>query len=79
MIASGYSLHLYCDTPGCPNGQAQRQGDDFSPPGNFSDEERSQCYRYARIAGWIINRGTRTCVCPKCAKAGINPPAELPD
>jgi len=76
MIASGYSLHLYCETPGCPNGQAQSHGDSSVPPGDFSHEERSTCYKRARQAGWIINHRYRTTVCPICAKAGKLPPKE---
>lgn len=76
MIASGYSLHLYCDTPGCPNGLARHQGDTSVPPGDFSDEERSVCYKRARRAGWLINHRYRTTVCPECAKAGKLPPKE---
>lgn len=69
MIASGYSLHLYCDTPGCPN-QNCTGG---VVPGDFAHEERSVCYRMARKAGWVINRRYRTTVCPECAKAGKLP------
>lgn len=76
MISSGYSLHLYCDIKGCPNSQAKGSGDNFAPPGEFSDEDRSVCYKQARRAGWLVNHRYRTTVCPTCAKAGKLPPKE---
>lgn len=76
MIASGYSLHLYCDTPGCPNQNCKGSADDPRAPGDFSHEERSVCYKRARRAGWLINHRYRTTVCPECAKSGKLPPKE---
>jgi hypothetical protein len=74
VIASGYSLHLYCDTPGCPNQNCTGSADNPVVPGDFSHEERSVCYKMARKAGWVINMRARTVVCPICSKAGIQPP-----
>lgn len=79
MIVSGYSVNLYCDgAPDCPN----RLGgiNTYSgPAADFSDEERAQCYKDIRKAGWVLNRRVGTAVCPRCAKAGISPPDTLPE
>jgi len=59
LIASGYSLDLYCkwNNPDHVWGEFPHQ---------YSDEEKAKCWRLARKAGWIVHRD-RTATCPKCA------------
>ncbi len=66
MIASGYTLDLYCDREDKHPGGANLQG---AWHAQFSDEERAQCFRAAAKAGWQVDRGARTCLCPFHASA----------
>lgn len=65
MIASGYSMDLYCDGVGCthkswqPNAKAQFTGETFG-----------DCAAQAKRGGWKISRDRTKCLCPDCAKAG---------
>jgi hypothetical protein len=68
MMVGCYSLHLYCDRAGCPNGRALPDGDQGRPPGEFThDKNEAGAMRRARKAGWKILTDW-TCLCPACAK-----------
>jgi len=69
MIVGGYSLHLYCDADGCPNGRALGHAEYSRPPGEFthSTNERGAMAK-ARRAGWKLNLRDWTCLCPDCSK-----------
>lgn len=63
MIASGYTLDLYCDRKGCKRGaygnpRAQQ----------FSDESKAVCRRLAKRAGWHVDYTKGAAVCPGCAR-----------
>ena len=63
MIASGYSMHLYCDSgQNCKaytwNGESKDQ---------FFGETFSEVVRMARGKGWRINSKKRTAFCPQCS------------
>lgn len=60
MIASGYTLALYCDLE-----SDDHEFNEF--PHEFCNEKRSVCWRKARQAGWYISMIERTAICPKCA------------
>ncbi len=73
MIASGYTLDLYCDRVGLPivlKGAApgQHKYDEF--PHVYFGETRAEVTREARKDGWRINWAKRTCVCPRCTGKG---------
>ncbi len=70
MIVGCYSLHLYCDTPGCPMGRCAPSSDGIGrAPGEFThDKNETGAIAKARRAGWKINLGYGTCFCPTCSK-----------
>lgn len=61
MIASGYSLDLYCDN----DPAVTHRWNEF--PHQYSAEDRAECRRRAKQDGWRINWTKRTAICPKCA------------
>lgn len=70
MIVGGYSLHLYCDTPGCPLATCAPSSDGIGkPPGEFTHETNERgAMAKARRAGWKIDLENWTCFCPSCSK-----------
>ncbi len=59
MIASGYTLDLYCD--------AKKHKETFrSPHAQFSDELKSACWKRARLNGWRLSEKTGKAICPAC-------------
>lgn len=65
MIASGYTLNLYCD-----NEKAHSWLNDPSAFSEFSSDEKNCkaiCFRMAKKSGWKIKRDG-TCLCPNCVK-----------
>ncbi len=69
MIVGGYSLHLYCDTNGCPWSTATATSDGGSrAPGEFThDKNERGAVAKARRAGWKLDLRSGTCWCPKCS------------
>lgn len=63
MIASGYSIDLYCDN----QESKEHRYDEF--PHQYYDEERSVCRTSAKQDGWKVNWIKGTAICPKCAKS----------
>lgn len=69
MIAGCYDLHLYCDAPGCRDGDFERHPKE----GEFTGDEtggRARARARARDRGWLLNMKDGTCVCPGCADKG---------
>lgn len=64
MIASGYSMDLYCQVKG--NQHAYRKGQ-----AQFFGETWAECAKQAREAGWKIDKRKRECICPDCIKLGL--------
>lgn len=64
MIASGYSMDLYCQVNG--NQHEYRQGQ-----AQFFGETWTDCAKQARAAGWKIDKAKRECICPKCIAQGL--------
>ena len=64
MIASGYTLDLYCEVEGNQHGYKEGQA-------SFYGETWGDTTAQARAAGWMINRRVRECICPKCVAAGL--------
>jgi hypothetical protein len=76
MMVGCYSLHLYCDTAGCPNSTAKPSNmpAGASPPAEFTHQtNEAGAFREARKAGWKLNSKDWTCYCPQCVKAGKAP------
>ena len=68
MIVGCYALHLYCDSPGCPNGN-MGPGDNPRPPGEFTHATHEKgAMAKARRAGWKLDLTNWTCLCPLCSK-----------
>lgn len=65
MIASGYSVDLYCDIT---DGFAHTRFN--GGQGQFYGETWQDCAKQAKAEGWLISRDRQRCVCPACAKAG---------
>lgn len=65
MIVGGYSLHLYCDQPGC-----QTNSTGFGvKPSEFAGWCRRDAEKQARADGWSFNHKRPEQVkCPNCAK-----------
>ena len=61
MIASGYTLDLYCDNEG-EGIHAYGEGKD-----QFFDEHGSECRKQARAKGWKIVWTKGIAICPKCS------------
>jgi hypothetical protein len=79
MIASGYTLDLYCDVP--VEGWEHLHQSEFSHGpgvGKFYAEEGRTARADARRAGWKFNMRTGVAICPTCAKAGRAPIPEAP-
>lgn len=69
VIVGSYTLHLYCDTPGCVNAECRHYSDRSYAPGEFYDDESgATARRRARKQGWSINLRTGTCFCPLCSR-----------
>jgi len=72
MIVGCYSLHLYCDTEGCPNSMSAPDHGAVSgsrAPGEFTHETNEQgAMAKARRAGWKLDLKNWTCRCPACSK-----------
>lgn len=68
MIASGYSMDLYCEADGHQHGYNEGQA-------QFFGETWADCARQAREAGWRIHKQRRECICPKCVKQGLRLPS----
>jgi len=64
MIASGYSMHLYCEIEGAEHGYGDGQA-------QFDGETWADCARQARQLGWKINKQRRECICSSCVKKGL--------
>lgn len=64
MIASGYTMDLYCEVEGNRHGYKEGQA-------QFYGETWADCARQARDAGWKINKRRRECICPKCVERGL--------
>ena len=61
MMASGYSLHLYCDLRSEPSPHTWNEF-----PHEYGEETFGQAVKEARSDGWLFRRdGTH--VCPKCS------------
>lgn len=70
MIASGYSMDLYCDSA-----QAHAYGTGFA---QFYAETFARCRKEAEKKGWLFDMPTRRVLCPQCRKAGRTlPPLPL--
>ncbi len=64
MIASGYSLDLYCDGEGCKAGEYG-----LHPKcDQFHDESKRKAWRMAHRRGWRFRRGDA--FCSSCVAAG---------
>jgi len=70
VIVGCYSLHLYCDTPGCPQAVCRPGSDGIGqPPGEFTHEtDQRGAVAKARRAGWKLDLRHWTCLCPECHK-----------
>ncbi|HEY4395974.1 MAG TPA: hypothetical protein VGP64_18045 [Polyangia bacterium] len=66
MIAAGYCLDLYCDTPNCPTNGTDRG---VFEPVQFTGELGSKCRKLARKRGWLFGRPGLPDLCPACARA----------
>lgn len=64
MIASGYTMDLYCEVEGAQHkyrgGMAQIGGETWA-----------DCVKQAKMIGWKIDKKKRECICPKCQKEGL--------
>lgn len=69
MIVGAYTLHLYCDTEGCPKSQCTPNGS-LEPivPFEASDDKKAVVFRRAARAGWVVRQSSGECYCPECAK-----------
>lgn len=65
MIASGYTMDLYCDGEGCTRGKYEL----YPVNQSFHDESKSACLRDARAAGWKISWRKQTAFCKHCHSA----------
>lgn len=68
MIASGYTLDVYCDYgAGVHDGSWQMVKD------QFFDESKRVAWRLCRRAGWKFKMvaGEQKAMCPDCVKAGV--------
>lgn len=65
MIASGYTVDLYCDAKGHIG-----RLDGSSLDAQFSDESSQVVWRAIRKAGWVVSRKTGIALCPSCIRAG---------
>lgn len=74
MIVGGFVLHLYCDTPGCPQGSARPTSDGGSQaPGEFTHpKNEAGAFAAARRAGWVLVVTSGQCYCRDCAKPKVN-------
>ncbi len=73
MMASGYSIHLYCDAIG-PEGLSRGPHGYDEFPHEFTGETFGECARSARRTGWRFKRdGTH--ICPKCNRPRPTAPA----
>lgn len=69
-----YSLNLYCDSGKHP--QCEPGGYGSVGPAEFTGRTRTECVKYARRSGWLIDRngsgaeGTGRCICPTCRTVG---------
>ena len=79
MIASGYSMHLYCeyqeDKTVRHNLYNFESGSSLIVDGQpiiyqFFGESFTGCARDARAEGWKISKKHQLAVCPVCAKMG---------
>lgn len=66
MIASGYTIHLYCDFVN----QSHRH-DRFSNPDEFFDESSRVAWKMAIASGWKFYERRTVAKCPLCVKMGI--------
>ena len=57
MIASGYTLDLYCDREGCEE------------HAHYSAQYKGPCVRAARRRGWKLRERLTIAICPTCAKS----------
>lgn len=68
MIASGYSIDLYCDAP-------MHERHKHPWPAQFVDESSRVAWAMVREAGWKVRIAIDYAICPSCVKAG----AKLPE
>lgn len=63
MEVGAYSLHLYCDTKGCLNGQSTGSSIyGTARPLELAGPTESDCKKQARAWGWVFHRdGTHSC------------------
>jgi hypothetical protein len=66
MIASGYLLQLYCDTPD-PDNAIHGWGGYHMIPEEYTGELGSRCRQAARNDGWKLFSDGRA-YCPMCNK-----------
>lgn len=59
VIASGYTIHLYCDNENIKH--AYNRG--F---GEYEGETWNECVKQAKTEGWNVIKKTRVCYCPDC-------------
>lgn len=65
MIVGGYTLDLYCDEPGCPNGRSSYSSDGMGrKPWTFFSETGADCRKAARRDGWTLRLQDSTAWCP---------------
>lgn len=63
MIASGYTLDLYCDN------EKKCRDEHFYfgvPQGQFLGETWADTVKQAKAAGWYVSKKKRVCYCPEC-------------
>jgi hypothetical protein len=74
MIASGYSVDLYCDVRSC--GKHPSRSWTKTTEASYVGETWSECARQAKRDGWKLRRAPGYAICPGCAKAGHKIPKE---
>lgn len=65
--AQGYGLDCYCDNKECsrrnvwPNCGSEQ----------YVGEDKAECYRQARAAGWKFSKDRTRDLCPTCARSKV--------
>lgn len=70
MIASGYTMNLYCEFQTDLSVHSYMDELTYKSIGEFVGETYAQCAKQAKKAGWFLTSDRQRCYCPSCAKIG---------
>lgn len=68
MMSSCFCMSLYCDNQKADYCEDMKIHSHEEFPHEFIGETRGECYKRARIQGWLI--GINRHLCPKCSGKG---------